>query len=104
MFTRVSRRCFLGGLRDKASAAQRALLEAHRATEQGHSPKLAPGLLGWHHALYSNRNAGMGEKAMKMRRVAQIERSSSGTQVACGRTAIGATGISAMAADATAIG
>jgi hypothetical protein len=100
----VPRRCFLGRLRDKGSVAQCALLEAHRATEQGHSPKLAPELLGWHHALSSYRNAGTGEKATKMRRVAQVERSSSGTQVAFGRAAIGATGIGAVAVGATAIG
>jgi hypothetical protein len=41
---------------------------------------------------------------MKMRRVAQVEQSSSGTQVAFGRAAIGATGIGAVAVGATAIG
>src|SRR5919107_5849515 len=91
IFTRVPRRCFLGRLRDKGSVAQCALLEAHRATEQGHSPKLAPRLLGWHHALCSYRNAGTGEKAMMMRRVAQVERSSSGTQVAFGRSGLRAS-------------
>jgi hypothetical protein len=41
---------------------------------------------------------------MKMRRVAQVERSSSGTQLAFGRAAIEATGIGTMGGSATAIG
>src|SRR5687767_13172562 len=60
ILTRVPRRYCLKWSRDKGSVAQCALLEAHRATEQGHSPMLAPGLLGWHHALCSYRKRGDG--------------------------------------------